>query len=343
MNIVLTGGGTAGHIIPNLALIDELKQYFDNIYYIGSDKDNEKKLVENYGIPYYPISTPKLIRKFTTKNFCIPFLLIKSIKSCKKLLQKLKPDLVFSKGGYVSLPVVIAAHRLGIKVVVHESDTSMGLANRICSRFSNKVCTTFPIYKNKTKYICTGAPIRKEFFHPSKKEYFKNSRSTILFVGGSQGAATINNFVYDNLDTLTKKYNVIHICGANKLIPKEKQNYIQMEFCDEMPTLINSCDLVITRGGSNALFEILAVGKPMIIVPLSKKESRGEQIENANFFKQHNLATTMNSLEINALLHNIDTQLQNHNKIKSLQNSFISNAGSKNVVDVIINTIQTNK
>ena len=343
MNIVLTGGGSAGHIIPNLALVKELKKHFDNIYYIGSNKENEKKLVEQYGIEYFAITPPKLIRKFTLKNLTIPFKLIKSINECKKLLKSLNVDVIFSKGGYISLPVVMAGHKLGIKVLIHESDTSLGLANKICSRYCDKIFTTFPIYSKSNKIIQTGTPIREEFLNPPHKQnFFKNNKKTILVVGGSQGSKTINEFIYQNIDELTKNYNIIHLCGINKLKQIKNDSYLQIEFSNEMPLLINSSDIVLTRGGSNALFEILAIGKPMIIVPLTKKESRGEQIENAKFFTQHNLGCYMPILEINSFINLVEKQLNKTNQIQTLKNKNTYLQGNENVVKEILQLCKAN-
>ena len=343
MNIVLTGGGSAGHIIPNLALVKELKKHFDNIYYIGSNKENEKKLVEQYGIEYFAITPPKLIRKFTLKNLTIPFKLIKSINDCKKLLKSLNVDVIFSKGGYISLPVVMAGHKLGIKVLIHESDTSLGLANKICSRYCDKIFTTFPIYSKSNKIIQTGTPIREEFLNsPHKQNFFKNNKKTILVVGGSQGSKTINEFIYQNIDELTKNYNIIHLCGINKLKQIKNDSYLQIEFSNEMPLLINSSDIVLTRGGSNALFEILAIGKPMIIVPLTKKESRGEQIENAKFFTQHNLGCYMPILELNSFINLVQKQLNKTNQIQTLKNKNTYLQGNENVVKEILQLCKAN-
>lgn len=343
MNIVLTGGGSAGHIFPNLAIVNELKKYFDNIYYIGSNKPNERKIVENYNLPYFEINTPKLIRSLTYKNLFIPFKLYTSIRDCKKILKELKPDIVFSKGGYVSLPVIISANQLKIKSVIHESDVSMGLTNKICSKFCNKVCTSFPMAKANKKYIYTGAPIREEFLNPKSKRIFSNSKPTILIVGGSQGAKSINDFVYNNLKVLTSKYNIIHICGQNKKKDLKADNYIQYEFSNDMPCLIKSSDIVVTRGGSNALFEILSIGKPMIIVPLSKKESRGEQIENAKFFMQHNLGILMPSLEINSFMLTVDSQINSPQIIQTTEKHNFVQIGNTKIVDVILKTINYNQ
>ena len=335
MKIVLTGGGTAGHIIPNIALIDDLQKHFDEIFYIGSGKQLEKDLILPYNIKYFSIETPKLVRKFTFKNMVIPLKLITSINDCKRILKDLSPDVVFSKGGYVSLPVVVAAHKLGIKVLAHESDLTMGLANKISKWYCNKICTTFDSTAKGKKFVCTGAPIRKEFKKFDAAPAFKNKLPTILFVGGSQGAAAINKFILENLDTLTLKYNIIHLCGKGKSSGAKHAHYIEIEFSNDMPTLINQCDVVFTRGGSNALFEILAVNKPMIIYPLSKKESRGDQIENAKYFEQRNLGAYIHNLDINTLIDVIDNSIKNKTRIENHQKTFYK-AGNKNILNEII-------
>lgn len=339
MNIVLTGGGTAGHVIPNLALVKELEKHFDNIYYIGSDKENEKTLVEKYNIPYYSIDAPKFIRQMTLKNLSIPYKMVKSIQESKKLLKSLNADVVFSKGGYIALPVVIASHKLGLKTIIHESDTSMGLANKISARYCDKICTSFDFQNSSDKYVYTGSPIREEFLSPQKRNYFKNNNPTILVIGGSQGSKYINDFIYENINIITQKYNVIHICGAKKSQTINNPNYMQIEFSNDIATLISSSDIVLTRGGSNALFEILTVGKPMIIVPLANKASRGEQIDNAKYFMQHNLGCYMPTLEISCFMDTVKSELENKDKISSLQNSFIKQNGNKNIVDVILKIV----
>lgn len=335
MKIVLTGGGSAGHIIPNLALIDDLSQSFDDIFYIGSGSKLEKDLIKKYNIKYFSVNSPKLVRKLTLSNLYLPFKLIRSINECKAILKKISPDIVFSKGGYVALPVVIASHMLNIKTIAHESDISMGLANKLSKRYCDKICTTFDLTAKGNKFIYTGAPIRKEFKKFKAIPLFKNSSPTILFVGGSQGANQINQFVYDNLDVLTKKYNVIHLCGKNKSHNLNKSNYKEIEFSNKMPELINQCDVVFTRGGSNMLFEILAINKPMIIFPLSKKISRGEQIENAIFFDKHKLGTYFKELEINSLIATIDNLISNKNEIEQRQKEFLK-IGNQNIINEIL-------
>ncbi|MBO7214609.1 MAG: UDP-N-acetylglucosamine--N-acetylmuramyl-(pentapeptide) pyrophosphoryl-undecaprenol N-acetylglucosamine transferase, partial [Clostridia bacterium] len=218
--IVLTGGGTAGHCTPHFALLDKLEKHFDKIYYIGSKNGIEKRLVEEKNIPYYEISTTKLKRKITAQNLKIPFEFIKSVNDAKKILEKLKPNVVFSKGGFVGLPVTIAANQLKIPVVIHESDKSMGLANKIASRFAKRIITTFPIPIKNSE--CYGAIVREELASVKREtalSYYgiKNDKPTLLITGGSSGAKKINETVVNNLDKLLKKFNILHLVGKNNL------------------------------------------------------------------------------------------------------------------------------
>lgn len=339
MKIVLTGGGTAGHVIPNLALIDDLRRHFDQIIYIGSGKQLEKRLVVPYGIEYFGVETPKLQRKLTLKNLEIPFKLHKSIAHCKQLLREINPNVVFSKGGYASLPTVIAAHKLNIKIVAHESDLSIGLANKISKHYCNKICTTFEINKND-KFVYTGAPVRKDFRPAKVNSPFKNDKPTVLFIGGSQGAKELNDFVLCNLDNLTEKYNIIHLCGNGKTTGITNSSYKEIEFSNEMPTLLNQSDIVVTRGGSNALFEILAVNKPMIICPLSKKVSRGDQVENANYFHKNRLGYHLKQLDVENLMLALESQLKKANSIKETQKRFFSR-GNEKIVQTILQVVNS--
>jgi len=310
--IILTGGGTAGHCIPALSLIPYLKDNFENIYYIGSENGIEKNIVKSYNIKYYSISTVKLIRKFNLKNFLIPFTLLSAIRKSKKLLKKLKPDVIFSKGGYVALPTVIAAKTLKIPVISHESDYSIGLANKISARYSNLLLTSFEdtakLVKNG-KYI--GPPIRT--FKLIDREKAKQNlllhqnKKTILIMGGSLGAKYINDIVYSCLDKLLLKYNIIHICGKNNIKYKSKMGYYCVEYTNDIDMLFSATDYVIMRGGSNALFEVLSLNIPSIIIPLPKEISRGDQIENANYFTKKGLILLLNqeNLTIETLIKNI--------------------------------------
>ena len=292
--ICLTGGGSAGHIMPNIALLDQLKLHFDKIAYIGTE-GMEKSICKNYHLPFYQIDAVKLIRKLTLKNFLIPFKLLKCIKMAKEHLKEIKPEVVFSKGGFVSLPVVIAAHKLNIPVVSHESDITMGLANKIIYKYAKKVCTGFEITAEKhNKCIYTGSPIRKEIFlgQPSIAKKicgFNDDKRVLLFFGGSLGSQKINNTLYNCIEYLND-YNIIHITGKNNPSHIHQSNYYSCEWTNQIQHFYALADIVICRSGANAINELLALNKKMILIPLSKKQSRGDQIENAKYFQKKSYA-----------------------------------------------------
>ncbi len=295
--IVLTGGGTAGHVTPNIALIPELKRAGYEVHYIGSYEGIEKKLIEKLGIPYYGISSGKLRRYIDLKNLSDPFKVLKGLAQARHLLGKIKPDVVFSKGGFVSVPVVLAAKSRKIPCIIHESDMTPGLANKICIPCATRVCTNFPEtlkHLPPEKAVLTGSPIRAELFHGDKAKGlsfcgFDDSKPVILIVGGSLGAVAVNNAVRSILPTLLKKYQVIHLCGKGKLDEKlvGTKGYVQYEYIqEELPDLMAAADLIISRAGANAICEILALRKPNILIPLSAQASRGDQILNAASFEK---------------------------------------------------------
>ena len=294
--IVLTGGGTAGHVTPNIAIIPTLKEMGYDISYIGTYNGIEKKLIEEIGIPYYGISSGKLRRYFDLKNFTDPFRIIKGYFQAKKLIKKLKPDVVFSKGGFVTVPVVFAASKKKIPVVIHESDMSPGLANKLALPKATKICCNFPETKKlfEGKATVTGTPIRQELFNGDKEKAkkfcgFEDDKPTILIVGGSTGSVAVNNAIWSVLDELLSTYNVIHICGKDKMNTEYagKKGYAQFEYVkSELPDLFALADIVISRAGANAICELLALKKPNILVPLSLKASRGDQILNAESFQK---------------------------------------------------------
>ena len=286
--IVLTGGGTAGHIFPALALVDYLKDH--EIYYIGSN-GMEKKILSTYkNIKFYEIPSVKLVRKLTPKNLLIPFKLFRSIRLAKKVLKEISPDIIFSKGGFVSVPVVFAGKKLNIPVISHESDLSMGLANKLILKKCDVMCTTFlQTSKLSPKCVFTGQPIRKELLNPKflgLKQSFQNSKPLVLVVGGSLGSQFINEKIWENLEDLTKICNIIHITGNSNKKDIQSEGYRQIEFSNDMGSLYSEADLVISRAGSGVINELLFFKKPMLLIPLSKKCSRGDQIENAKLFKK---------------------------------------------------------
>jgi len=286
--IVLTGGGTAGHIYPALALLPFLKDY--EIHYIGSN-GMEKEILSKYkNITFHEIPAVKLVRKLTWKNLLIPFKLFQSIRRTREVLRDISPNIIFSKGGFVSVPVVFAGKKLRIPVISHDSDLSMGLANKLILKKCDVMCTTFlQTAKLSPKCIYTGQPIRKEVLENHSfdvRSKFYNSKPCILVVGGSSGATFINDIITANLEELTQSYNIIHLTGKNHKNNNKIECYSQLEYSNNIGALYNSVDLVISRAGSGVINELLALKKPMLLIPLSKKCSRGDQIENAELFKK---------------------------------------------------------
>ncbi len=302
--IVLTGGGTAGHVTPNFAILKYLQKNFSSIYYIGSETGIERRLVKEKNIPYYSIPTVKLVRSFTLNNLKIPFIFARSVSEATKILKKLNPSVVFSKGGYVGLPVTIAAKKLKIPVIIHESDLTLGLANKIASRFSCKVLTTFKETANSVKngeYV--GAPIREELLkNPLKitKESwgFYNDLPLLLVIGGSSGSKKLNELIYTCASELTKQFNVIHIVGKNNLFKTNFKNYKQVEYAD-MQAVYPICDVCVSRAGSNTAFELIFNKIPTLFIPLPKGNSRGDQVENAKYFSSLNVSKTLSEQDAN--------------------------------------------
>lgn len=294
--IVLTGGGTAGHVTPNMALIPKLRELEYEIAYMGSYEGIEKKLMEDFNIPYYGIATGKFRRYFDPKNFSDPFRVIKGMREARKYLKEIKPDVVFSKGGFVSVPVVRAANTLGIPCIIHESDMTPGLANKLCIPVATKVCCNFPETFSMlptNKAVLTGSPIRKELSMGSKEAGyrlcgFNASKPVIMVVGGSLGSAAINQAVRDVLPELLKDFQVVHLCGKEKMdnLLLTTPGYKQFEYIrSEMKDIFAMADIVISRAGANAISELLALRKPNILIPLPATSSRGDQILNAKSFE----------------------------------------------------------
>ena len=333
--IVLTGGGTAGHVTPNIALIPRLRELNYDICYIGSYDGIEKKLIEEFHIPYYGISSGKLRRYFDPKNFSDPFKVLKGIGEARRTLKELKPDIVFSKGGFVSVPVVLAAKRLHIPVIIHESDLTPGLANKICIPSAAKVCCNFPetlSHLPAGKAVLTGSPIRQELLRGNAIAalefcHFTANKPVILVMGGSLGSAAINDTIRGVLPELLKNFQVIHLCGKGKLDPHltDVQGYVQFEYIkDELRDLFALADIVISRAGANAICELLALHKPNILIPLSAKASRGDQILNARSFEAQGFSIVLEEESVTnlTLLNAIQTLMDNkENYIQAMKNS----------------------
>lgn len=294
--IVMTGGGSAGHVTPNIALIPRLKQLGYEISYMGSYDGIEKKLIEDFDIPYYGISTGKFRRYFDPKNFSDPFRVIKGLMEARKYLKVIAPDVVFSKGGFVTVPVVRAAASLGIPCIVHESDMTPGLANKLCIPVAKKVCCNFPETFRQLpaeRAVLTGSPIREELSRGRRETAyemcgFNDSKPVIMVIGGSLGSAAINQAVRDALPELLKDFQVVHLCGKEKMdnLLLTTEGYKQFEYIkSELKDLFAMADLVISRAGANAINELLALRKPNILIPLPSGSSRGDQILNAQSFE----------------------------------------------------------
>lgn len=302
--IVLTGGGTAGHVTPNIALLPKLQDLGYKIDYIGSYDGIEKRLIESYNIPYYGISSGKLRRYFDVKNFTDPFKVLKGYGQAVRTLKKLKPNIVFSKGGFVSVPVVLAAKHCKIPVIIHESDITPGLANKLAIPSATKVCCNFPEtlqYLPEGKAILTGSPIRNELMKGDKARAlsfcgFTSGKPVMMVIGGSIGSVFINQIVREALPELLKKYQVIHLCGKGNLDESLNQTkgYAQYEYIkDELKDLFALADIVVSRAGANAICELLALHKPNILIPLSASASRGDQILNAKSFEKQGFSYVM--------------------------------------------------
>ena len=296
--IVMTGGGSAGHVTPNLALIPALQADGWQVDYIGSDQGIERDMIKAICVPYHPIRTGKLRRYFSWQNLLDPFQVLIGIFQAFKLLRRIKPAVVFSKGGFVALPVVIGAWLARVPIVAHESDCSFGLANRLTFPFVNIICVTFPMaldkFKHPNKVKVTGTPIRETLLQGERNKGlkfcgFEPHKPCLLVIGGSAGAQSINRCVREALPTLLPTMQIIHICGPNKIDKSLNQQvgYIQLEYAhDQLGDLFAASDWVVSRAGANVLYELLVLGKPHILIPLPLSQSRGDQIENAKYYEK---------------------------------------------------------
>ena len=347
--IIITGGGTAGHVTPNLALAPKLKEKDFEIKYIGSYNGIEKEIITDAAIEYYPISSGKLRRYFDVKNFTDPFKVMKGICQALSILSKEKPDVVFSKGGFVAVPVVIAASIKKIPVIAHESDLTPGLANKLAAPFCNKLCVTLREslkYINEGKGVLTGTPIREEILKGNRirgKEIckFNQDKEVILVIGGSLGAKNINDEVRYHINEILKDFNVIHICGKGNLEKSLEglNGYKQFEYVKEdLPHLLQYADFVISRAGANVIFELLALRKPTLLIPLSKKSSRGDQILNANSFLKEGYSLILDEDEMKEK-HNLPEKLSQLRNKKDELIKNMTNSEMKNGVDAILNVI----
>ncbi len=348
--IVMTGGGTAGHVTPNIALMPALKEAGYEINYIGSYAGMEKGLIEAQNIPYYGISSGKLRRYFDLKNFSDPFKVLKGYGEAISLMRKLKPDIVFSKGGFVSVPVVLAAKTCHIPAIIHESDITPGLANKIAIRGAKKVCCNFPEtmkYLPENKAVLTGSPIRQELFLGKAEKakqlckFADEGKPVLLVVGGSSGSKVVNEAVRKVLPQLLKTFNLIHLCGKGNLDDSLNRTagYCQFEYANaELSDMLALADLVISRAGANSICELLALHKPNILIPLSAAASRGDQILNANSFRKQGFSFVLEEENLTAetLLDAVKEVFKNKDTYKKA----MEESGQMDSITTIINLIK---
>ncbi len=343
----MTGGGTAGHVTPNIALIPALKARGFEIYYIGSLDGIEKKLIEEIGIKYYGVSTGKFRRYFSLKNLTDPFRVFKGIGEARKILKALSPDVVFSKGGFVGVPVVKGARKLGIPCIIHESDYSVGLANKLCFSAAEKICCDFPETLKSLpaeKGILTGSPVRKELSEGNAGNGrivcgFEDGKPVLLVIGGSLGAAAVNEAVRNALPELLKKYNVIHICGKGKTDDSfnNMEGYRQFDYVGRgLADLFAAADIVVSRAGANSIFELLALKKPNILIPLPG--GRGDQLLNARSFEGqgYSMVIRQEELTTDLLVSKTDELFENKESYISAMSKSTQQDAIKLITDLIV-------
>nr|WP_289037559.1 undecaprenyldiphospho-muramoylpentapeptide beta-N-acetylglucosaminyltransferase [uncultured Allobacillus sp.] len=302
--ILFTGGGTAGHVVVNLALIPDFVEEGYDVHYVGSYEGIERELIEGLsGVTYHAISTGKLRRYLSKDNIKDPFKVIKGVYQSSRLIKKIKPSIIFSKGGFVSVPVVIASKFQKVPAIIHESDITPGLANKVASKFARYILTNFPetvkyLPEEKAKYV--GAIIREELFqgnreHAYKFTGFRQNKPVLLVMGGSVGSLKMNQAIREKIKTLTEKFQIIHLCGKGNIDSSiQQEGYVQYEYVtDELKDLLAISDIVISRAGANSIFEFLALRKPMLLIPLSLQASRGDQLLNAESFEKQGFASVL--------------------------------------------------
>ncbi len=337
--------------MPNISLLPLLRLHFQKIYYIGTNGMEKDLISAQNGVEFIEISAKKLDRKHKLKNLVIPFSTIKSVCHCRKILKEIAPDVIFSKGGFVSVPVCLAGRTLKIPIVSHESDMTLGRANRLIYKLCTKFCTSFEVTsKGLKKAVFTGSPIREQLDKGDKSvgqslTNFEKTRPTILVTGGSAGAVDLNEILYKTLPELLKKYNVVHLCGKNKLNPNIRYaGYCQMEFCPNIEHLFAISDIVVSRAGSNAIYELLYLKKPMLLVPLPKGVSRGDQVDNAKYFEKLHFASVLMQKDMTekTFIRAIDALFSRRKKIAETQSSSNKNFfnGSENICNAILSAMK---
>ncbi|MGD6991393.1 undecaprenyldiphospho-muramoylpentapeptide beta-N-acetylglucosaminyltransferase [Sutcliffiella horikoshii] len=346
--IVFTGGGSAGHVTPNIAIMNKLKAAGWDITYIGSRKGIEEDIIGKEDIPFHGISSGKLRRYFDWKNFSDPLRIIKGAMEALMILRKVKPKVVFSKGGFVTVPVVMAAKMLKIPVIIHESDITPGLANKIATKFATRVFVTFDETLNhfpSDKVLFTGSPIREELFKGKGQEGrawlgFHEKKPILTIMGGSLGAKKINETLRQVLTQLTEQYQIVHLCGKGNTDRSLEgvKGYKQFEYINqELPDVLAASEFIISRAGANSIFEFLALRKPMLLIPLSRNASRGDQILNAQSFEKKGFAKVL--FEEDLTTETLLTQLEALKSDKDLLQKNMSKDSAPNTLEIILKEI----
>lgn len=308
--ILFTGGGSAGHVTPNIALIEKITSQGWQAIYVGSKHGIEKSLIGRLDIPYHSIATGKLRRYFSWQNFIDPFKILYGILQAATICYRQKPQVVFSKGGFVAFPVVIGAWLNRIPVIIHESDLTPGFANRLSFPFVKRICLTFDetkkFFPDQHKLVVTGTPIRPALFRGDAAKGrqfcgFSADKPILLIIGGGLGSDNVNSAIRHALPKLIPNFQIIHLCGKNKTDAQYNltENYRQFEYVnDELADLFACADLVISRAGANSIYELLALQKLNILIPLGKQASRGDQLANARYFKNVGLSEVIYEEEL---------------------------------------------
>jgi UDP-N-acetylglucosamine--N-acetylmuramyl-(pentapeptide) pyrophosphoryl-undecaprenol N-acetylglucosamine transferase len=340
--IVLTGGGTAGHVMPNVALLSYIESF--DVHYIGSMAGIERDIVKGFPwVTYHGITTEKLRRGLSLSNLVMPFRVLRGIREARAVLKTIGACAVFSKGGFVAYPVVRAAASLGIRVIVHESDMTMGLANRMSAKYADVICTTFAktteaVRKKYKKVLHTGAPIRQSIYKGSKEkvQFGFSNKKNLLIMGGSLGAKRINEAVWDSLDKFIE-WNILHIVGKGKLNEVvQRKNYVQVEFINDIENALAWADVVVSRAGSNSLCELMVLGKPSVFIPLST--GRGDQLENAKEVERLGVGIVLleENLDTKSLVQSVDEAYSRRNELGANTKKMGNLDGTKKIVKLII-------
>lgn len=337
--ILFCGGGSAGHVIPNIALIEELSLKYEIVY--AGTNSIEKDICTHNNVKFYEFDAVKLERGKIFKNILIPFKLRKSIKQCKRIISQVKPSVIFCKGGYASLPIALCARSANIPLFTHESDVKAGLTNKIISKYCKRVFCTFETTAKTFKNgLYVGTPMRKNLFNKNKVQARASlkldMRPTLLVVGGGSGSEIINSNLRKIVPEITKSYNVVHLCGKGNAVFSNLYGYNQIEFADDMGTVYACVDAAISRCGSNSANELITLKIPTLFIPLENRASRGDQTYNAEYFKSKNLCHVLreNDLSPKTLLNEIYKLIDDKELKKNLSFYPTSNATKRIIKEI---------